>query len=725
MGHSGVEGPGSRALVSTVLECVALRLRHRMRYEQVGQHPNGVAAISRRLSGAIPPETLTYGSTRRGARTAPSATGGIASLNHRLIAAAPPALIAGLIAATQIRTLLSRYKHELTMPRPITEAYTFLRKLRAGSQSRLRARLLIGTVGILMSATIAAPFFYSNSAQPGQMEIRQTKDMAIHLAVMGQFDKVLRSGAVYPRWLPDVNYGYGNAWPNFYQPGFYYLTSLVNAVTDNWIDTLFVITTFGLFASGLSFYVLARLFFSRLASVIAATVYALLPYHLLDVFVRGAMPEYLSFVLLPLILYFFYRLASEGRARYYAGLGVCYGACLMIHIPIAYLLSYILVGYALVWAACGRDWRIVVRIGSGMTLGVLLSAIYWIPAVAEIKYAVETVTTLFRYENNFISQLYADPYGDLLRATFAIQAVALLVMIVAVLWLRLRESNKGNMPKAWAQSSAGKRTRFSHESMWIAMGALSLFMNLPVSYYLARLIPRINVVAFPYRWLVFVCLFTSLVTAALVERLRSASGPANIAPANISVTARIGVAVAMAVLALNIWFSAQAVIISSLSSPMITPEADFLCDTYCPAGAPPAGNLPRTQRIMIESGSGSTEIVEWSPLYRKAVITIDEPATARFNTFNFPGWTARVDGADVQILSDTVGAQLIRVPQGRHTVEIRFASTQARNLGDAVSVGGVFLVCVLMLAGRRGSGRRKQRREENTGVERRATKVLR
>lgn len=559
------------------------------------------------------------------------------------------------------------------------------------------AGLVIITIAVLLSAAIAAPFFYSNSSEPGQIEIRQTKDMAIHLAVMEQFDKVLRSGAVYPRWLPDINYGYGNAWPNFYQPGFYYLTSLFHAVTDSWVDTLFVITALGLFASGLAFYFLASVFFGKPASAIAAMVYALLPYHLLDVFWRGAMPEYLSFVLLPLILFFFIRLGREGRARYYAGLGICYGACLMIHIPIAYLLSYLLILYALAWAAAHRDWRIVVRIGLGMSIGVLLSAIYWIPAIVEIKYAVETVTTLFRYDQNYISQLYADSYGDVLRQTFAIQAVALLAVIGAVVWLNLREFHLRNRPQAQARTG----TRFSHESMWIALGLLSVFMNLPVSYYFARLIPRIDVVAFPYRWLVFVCFFTSLLTAALVERFARRVRE----PRETSLATRAMFATVVAVLALNFWFSSQGVLIASLSSPMIKREKNFLCDTYCPTGAPPAGKLPLTERIMLESNTGRSDIVEWSPLDRKAVITTDEPTTARFKTFNFPGWTARVDGESAQIFTDPVEAQVIKIPQGTHTVDINFGNTPARNLGAAISSAGALLVFILMLAGRLGLGK--------------------
>jgi len=41
----------------------------------------------------------------------------------------------------------------------------------------------------------------------------------------------------------------------FLPPGFYFLTSLVNAVTDNWTDTLFVITARA-WRVGLAFYVL-------------------------------------------------------------------------------------------------------------------------------------------------------------------------------------------------------------------------------------------------------------------------------------------------------------------------------------------------------------------------------------------------------------------------------------------------------------------------------------
>jgi hypothetical protein len=57
------------------------------------------------------------------------------------------------------------------------------------------------------------------------------------------------------------------------------------------------------------------------------------------------------------------------------------------------------------------------------------------------------------------------------------------------------------------------------------------------------------------------------------------------------------------------------------------------------------------------------------------------------------------------------------VPQGKHTVEIRFASTLMRSLGAGFSFAGVFVVCVLTLAGRRWRVRQGQTLGESAGTE--------
>lgn len=547
-------------------------------------------------------------------------------------------------------------------------------KLRAIRRTPVLARSIIVASCILVSAALVAPFYYVKPPGSGPNEIRYAHDLTIHLAVIEQFDKMLKSGTIYPRWLPDVNYGYGNAWPNFYPPGFYYAASLINAIADNWINTLFVITTLGLAASSLAFYVFARTFFGKAASAIAAVLYALLPYHLIDFFWRGAMPEFLCFVVLPLILLFLVRVGRNEGVRSYAGLGLFYGLSLMLHTPIAYLFSYLLLLYAIAWAWQARDWRIAGRIFLGMTVGVFLSAIYWLPAVVEIKYAVETVTVLFQYHRNYVDQLSSEGvYERLLRETFAIQSIAVLVVIAVSRLLEWR--------RVGASQASQDSPKSAHISIWIGLGMLAAFMNLQYSYSVSRLIPKIEIVAFPSRWLAFVSLFSALLTGAAADFL--INGRAQIRNARIAYS--VATAAIVGVIFSNLWFGAQAVVMGSRSNPMVSPYSEFLCDTYCPKGAGPAAKLPRTEALTVEPKTERLELVRWKPLHREAVITAEEPSVVRFRTFNFPGWIAKVDGQPVPIASDAAKAQLISVPSGNHTIEVTFSGTLARDIGACLS----------------------------------------
>src|SRR5512146_580630 len=55
-------------------------------------------------------------------------------------------------------------------------------------------------------------------------------DGYLHLFRVFEFDRVLREGVVYPRWAPDLAYGYGYPIFNFYPPLAYYLTETLHLV---------------------------------------------------------------------------------------------------------------------------------------------------------------------------------------------------------------------------------------------------------------------------------------------------------------------------------------------------------------------------------------------------------------------------------------------------------------------------------------------------------------
>src|SRR4029450_8573723 len=114
-----------------------------------------------------------------------------------------------------------------------------------------------------------------------------------------------------------------------------------------------------------------------------------------------------GFAFLPIILLFAYKLGSKSQFRYYAGLGLFYGLYLLTHMPVGYLFTSALALYAVLWSIRERDRRIGLRIAGGMAIGLLISAIYWLPAALEGKYIYEWASEFFPYHSSYITMIPA------------------------------------------------------------------------------------------------------------------------------------------------------------------------------------------------------------------------------------------------------------------------------------------------------------------------------
>lgn len=564
-------------------------------------------------------------------------------------------------------------------------------------------------IALAVATLIAAPFFLRTETSPDGRKIPRlvnTHDMAQHLAVMEQFDLALRSGVLYPRWQPDFNGGYGLPWTNFYQPGFFYLTSLVNAVVKDWVNTLFVLSILSLAVSGLVLYVLSRQFYSRLASAIAALFYMIIPYHLLEIYWRGAMPELQGFIFVPAALYFAYKIGVEGRARHYAGMGLFYGLFLMTHFPVAYLLTYTLAFYAVIWAYREREIRIALRVAVGMTIGFLVSAIYLLPALLESKYTREHFTAIFPYHNSYITLMPGgDKFSEVLSHSFAVQSLALIVAVL-ILTRVPRATDRPSKPGQMASDDSADRAAGSQTRLWIIAGLTTTFMSTPYSIYISKLIPKIEAVSFAWRWMVITACFTALLVGAAIDHLQR---HVELKPRVLwFCRASIGVTILLC-LAVTV----QNIVREALSNSSLTRRANHTEEAFVPKSAAGPNDLPDTPKVVIEPQGGSSEIVRWEPYLREVHVKVDEPSRVRLKTYNFPGWVARVDDRPAPMLSDKDGAQLIEVPPGIHRIQASFVNTPPRTAGTALSGLALVLIPGLVIfdyvKGRRGAPNQKTR----------------
>ncbi|MFY9609843.1 MAG: 6-pyruvoyl-tetrahydropterin synthase-related protein, partial [Blastocatellia bacterium] len=480
----------------------------------------------------------------------------------------------------------------------------------------------------------------------------------------------LRAGSIYPRWMADVNKGYGVATMIYYPPGFHYLSSIVHIAVKDWLNTFFVISALGLAASFFSLYWLARVFFGRLSSVVCAALYLVLPFHIFNLYYQGAMPQFLGYIFMPLVLYSAFRLGERGEARYYAALGLLYAVYLLTHLPVSYLFTYVLASYAVVWAIKERNLRIALRIAGGMAIGLLVSAVYWLPAALESKFAYEWASELMPYHTTYLTLLESkNTFGLIINLSF----VLLVASLASSIWVlrTLRMESPG-----FAPSAEGRRDQTARQiQLWTFLGVLTAFMSTSFSIYLSKLIPRIQVATPAWRWLSIAGLFASLLVGAAVERLTA--GPTFLSGKRLVYSAALA-----ASLALSLWITVRYVIVEAVrSNPVHVFAAEYLDFGFTPRNSTPPDRLPETPLVMIRPESGVSEIGVWGRQHREIFVRVDQPSEVRLKTYHFPGWVGRIDGQSVQISSDVDGAQLISVPPGIHKIEMDFVDTVPRRLG--------------------------------------------
>ena len=191
-----------------------------------------------------------------------------------------------------------------------------------------------------------------------------------------QYASEMARGVIYPRWLPHSFEGLGSPTFYFYPPLAFHLTGAVAMFMDvrfavSWAAALM------LFLSGMAMYAWLRGKASEGFAVLGALLYMAGPYHLTDFYVRSAQAEFGAFIWTPLIA-----LAIENQRRRWGGplLALCYAGLILTHLPVALLVSVVLIP-PLVLRAAWKDPAVAVRCAVAGLAGLAMSALYLLPAL--------------------------------------------------------------------------------------------------------------------------------------------------------------------------------------------------------------------------------------------------------------------------------------------------------------------------------------------------------
>jgi hypothetical protein len=218
----------------------------------------------------------------------------------------------------------------------------------------------------------------------------------IHLNWLEQFTRLFREGDLYPRWMPDSYSGYGSPAFYFYPPFTYWFASLVSLTGLHSGETLFhAVTIITLFLSSCSLYWYARtVSFTKETAIVGALCYAIAPYRMLDIAIRNALTEHVSFIWLPIILIGIEKWIILSRTRQERVIGAAclifgFAFLILTNIPITVIMGVVCVVYIVFRRAGASFIKKAGLLCIGICTALLLTAFYLYPAYS-LKFEIST-----------------------------------------------------------------------------------------------------------------------------------------------------------------------------------------------------------------------------------------------------------------------------------------------------------------------------------------------
>jgi len=505
---------------------------------------------------------------------------------------------------------------------------------------------------------VEIPFFFFGTPSGHDVEFH----LYSWLEVLSQW----KQGIIFPRWAALAHFGYGEPRFVFYPPASWTLGAMLSAIFP-WTVAVSVYIWIVLAAAGVSMFVLARRWLDRRDAIFAAALYVVNPYHLVIVYWRSAFAELLASCLIPLLLLCLLRAVDEGR-RAIIPLGLVLAAAWLTNAPAAVMVHYSLALLLVFFAWRQRSPRLLLIGTAAVALGALLSAFYLLPAIYEQRWVniSQAVSAGARPADNFLFIHTADADHDNFNRIISwVAALEMLVILVAV-----------GVSKLWVT----KGWREGQRELWKALLAWAIacsVLMLPVSAFLWKVLPKMQFMQFPWRWLLCLSMIFSIFVAAGMRRW---SGRGAICAISILV-------IVMAWHRIQPPWWDNAGDLREMQDNMEDRIGYEGTDEYTPVGADPAA-IDKNARDVTVAGPAraAIRVLRWDAESKMFTAEMSAPDQVALRLFRYPAWQAEVNGRVVQTASAETGQMLIPVQAGMNRVQVIFIRTWDRTAGGWISL---------------------------------------
>lgn len=513
-----------------------------------------------------------------------------------------------------------------------------------------------------------------------------------------ELTKALKDGMFPARWVSDLGYGYGYPIFNFYAPLAYYVGSAFMLLNFDALMASKIMMAFGVVLSGVFMYLLGKEFWGRLGGIVSAAFYLFVPYHAVDIFVRGDVAELWAYAFIPLAFLGIYKIfKTNGKVGWIIVGSLGYAGIILSHNLTAMMVSPFLLAFIL-FEFFRNKKNIYVGFSSliSFLLGLMLSAFYFVPALLENKYTnvISQVGGAADFRNNFVclTQLWQSQWGFggsapgcLDGVSFMIGKVQIvsfflaLILLVTFLIMKKNKSENNNRVGIIVFSVVGFLTCVLlmlsiSEPIWSALSPMRFFQ-------------------YPWRFLLLTSFFSALASGSLIWLTTF-----------LIRTKWIGYVISFTLLVMVILFNQKFFIPQTIigktsadytNPPVLKWAISKISDEYMPKNfiKPLNEKDVVSDKVILSSKDGVIESENEKTQEINLNINVLRETTVYFNIAYFPAWQVFIDNNSVKYQYANNEYSVI-VPSGNHILSMKFVETPIEKVSNVISLVGI--VCVAL-----------------------------
>lgn len=506
----------------------------------------------------------------------------------------------------------------------------------------------------------------------------ESGDLSYHATAIFSMYNSFVDGNLIPRWGAELYFGYGSPYHiiMYFFPRL--LIAIIHLIGIPMLESikLFLAGTFIL--SGITMYFFIKEDFGKKAGFFAGVFYLFAPYHFVDMHFRVDLGEMACFALIPLSLLCSLKLFKKQNFLWIALNAVILSLLILSHQAIALIFFPFLVLYSLFLFFTNKlNKKLLFLYPFSWTIGILLSAFYWMPILLE---GGRYTWTHFIFGNsgrisfqNLSDYLYSPWMGGFLfqgptgHLSFTLGYMHWVIFAFALLLLfkkRLVENKK--------------------ILLFFVISFLIFFLMMQkISSPIWEAIPLMHYAQNSSRFLLLLVFFISSIAGIVASHIKSTWIFVLICVFVIlSTSLNWGNRRTIPEISSDLYFQK---IMASFQSTNSVHSYDL--PIWANMEKIPLTRLP-IARAQIIKGQGKILEIFINTTKHEYVINTNSDSLIRENTLYFPGWMVFVDNKSVPIFYNNPaipGVITFNVPAGLHLTRVEFKNTPIRNVGDRTS----------------------------------------